>query len=85
MGMKLKKTPSDIRTLAAVVEFQEYCEEHPGSPAAIRRPTLTVRGPSYVALLGSSLETGIAGIGSTVRAALRASDAQYLNSLRPTP
>lgn len=67
---------------AAAAEVERYCEEHPGSPAAVRRPKVMIRGRSFVALLGSTLEDGIAGIGSTVRAALRAFDVQYLNSLR---
>lgn len=44
-----------------------------------------VRGRSVIALLGSTLEDGIAGIGSTVAAALRAFDVQYSNSLKTRP
>ncbi|MFL6569904.1 MAG: hypothetical protein ACJ8HQ_11845 [Chthoniobacterales bacterium] len=36
-----------------------------------------LRGKSWIALLGSTLQDGIAGIGGTVRAALRAFDVQY--------
>ena len=73
----------EARRLAAMAEFESYCEQHPGSPAAVRRPQLTIRGASCVALLGSTLQNGIAGIGGTVRAALRAFDVQYSNALRP--
>ena len=71
--------------MAAVAEFETYCQAHPRSPSAVRRLKLTIRGPSCVALLGSSLEGGIVGIGATVAAALRAFDSQYLSSLRPPP
>ena len=60
-----------------------YCEAHPGSPSAARRPQLLYRGQLWVALLGPTVEEGIVGIGPTVEAALRAFDAQYLAGLRP--
>jgi len=44
---------------------------------------LVVRGELWIALLGPNVEEGIVGIGSTVAAALRAFDAQYLAGLRP--
>jgi hypothetical protein len=69
--------------LAATSQMELYCEAHPGSPSAVRRPRLFVRGELWIALLGSSVEEGIVGIGPTVTAALRAFDAQYLAGLRP--
>lgn len=63
--------------------MKAYCEEHPRSPAAVRRPRLFIRGRTVVALLGPSLEEGIAGFGDTFRAVLRAFDAQYQHALRP--
>src|SRR5437867_4733774 len=69
--------------LAAMEQMELYCQAHPGSPAAVRRPRLFVRGDLWIALLGPSVEEGIVGIGSTVAAALRAFDAQYLAGLRP--
>ena len=69
--------------LAAMEQMELYCQAHPGSPAAVRRPQLFVRGELWIALLGPSVEEGIVGIGSTVGAALRAFDAQYLAGLRP--
>ena len=63
---------------ASVEELEHYCVEHPGSPSAVRRPQLFVRGDLWIALLGPNVEEGIVGIGSTVWAALRAFDAQYL-------
>jgi hypothetical protein len=69
--------------LAAIEQMELYCQAHPGSPAAVRRPQLFVRGELWIALLGPSVEEGIVGIGSTVTAALRAFDAQYLAGLRP--
>jgi hypothetical protein len=69
--------------LAAMEQMELYCQAHPGSPAAVRRPRLFVRGDLWVALLGPSVEEGIVGIGPSVTAALRAFDAQYLAGLRP--
>src|SRR6266566_10032237 len=71
------------RTLAAMEEMERYCAAHPGSPTAIRRPRLSIRGRTFVALLGPAIEEGIAGFGDSVSAALRAFDAQYSRSLRP--
>lgn len=69
--------------LAAMEQIELYCEAHPGSPSAVRRPRLFVRGELWIALLGPSVEEGIVGIGPTVTAALRAFDTQYLSGLRP--
>ena len=69
--------------LAAMEQMELYYQAHPGSPSAVRRPRLFVRGDLWVALLGPSVEEGIVGIGPTVTAALRAFDAQYLAGLRP--
>jgi|ERR1044071_1491893 hypothetical protein len=68
---------------AAMEQMELYCDAHPGSPSAVRRPRLFVRGELWIALLGPSVEEGIVGIGATVTAALRAFDAQYLAGLRP--
>jgi len=74
--------PAD-RTLAAMEEMELYCASHPRSPAAVRRPRLSIRGRTFVALLGPAIEEGIAGFGDSVQAALRAFDAQYLRALTP--
>ncbi|HEU0274721.1 MAG TPA: hypothetical protein VFQ83_09365, partial [Candidatus Udaeobacter sp.] len=68
---------------AAMEQMELYFQAHPGSPAAVRRPRLFIRGELWIALLGPSVEEGIVGIGPTVTAALRAFDAQYLAGLRP--
>jgi hypothetical protein len=68
---------------AASEEMHSYCQAHPGSPSAVRRPQLSSRGDLWIALLGSSVEKGIVGIGPSVEAALRAFDAQYLDFLGP--
>ena len=68
---------------SAFEQMKHYCVAHPGSPSAVRRPQLFVRGDLWIALLGPNLEEGIVGIGPTVTAALRAFDAQYLVGLRP--
>jgi hypothetical protein len=71
------------RALVAMEQMELYYQAHPGSPAAVRRPRLLVRGELWIALLGPSVEEGIVGIGPSVTAALRAFDAQYLAGLRP--
>ncbi len=70
-------------TLTAMKEMELYCATHPRSPAAVRRPRLSIRGRTFVALLGPAIEEGIAGFGDSVQAALRAFDAQYSRSLTP--
>jgi hypothetical protein len=62
-------------------EAERYCREHPRSPAAVRHPRILRRGQRYIALLGSTLEDGIAGIGESVAAALQAFDSQYRERL----
>lgn len=69
--------------IAAMEQMELYCQAHPRSPSAVRRPRLFVRGKLWVALLGPSVEEGIVGIGPTVAAALRAFDTQYLAGLPP--
>src|SRR5436189_5258240 len=68
---------------AAIEQMELYCVAHPGSPSAVRRPQLFFRSELWIALLGPSIEEGIVGIGSTIAAALRAFDVQYLAGLRP--
>src|SRR5207249_11087320 len=70
--------------LAAIEQMELHCQAHPGSPTAVRRPRLFVRGELWIALLGPSVEEGIVSIRSTVAAALRAFVAQYLAGLRQT-
>jgi hypothetical protein len=69
--------------MVAMEQMDLYCEAHPRSPSAVRQPRLFIRGELWIALLGPNVEGGIVGIGSTVTAALRAFDAQYLAGLRP--
>jgi len=68
---------------AAIEQMELYCVAHPGSPSAVRRPQLFFRSELWIALLGPSIEEGIVGIGSTIAAALRAFDTQYLAGIRP--
>ena len=65
----------------ALQEMELYCAAHPSSPSAMRHPALSMRRGLWIALLGPSIEEGIVGIGSTVEAALRAFDAQYILGL----
>jgi len=76
-----RRRATDYAT-AAMEQMEIYSLAHPGSPSAVRRPRLFVRGDLWIALLGPTIEEGIIGIGSTVTAALRAFDAQYLAGLR---
>jgi hypothetical protein len=71
-----------LHEVAARQRAELYCELHPRSPSAVRAPKLFVRSGVWVALLGRTVRDGIAGFGPTIEAALRAFDAQYLNSLR---
>jgi hypothetical protein len=70
--------------LVTTEEMEPYCLAHPGSPSAVRRPRLSIRGHLWIALLGPSVEKGIVGIGPSVEAALRAFDTQYLDFLGPS-
>jgi hypothetical protein len=72
------------QTLMAMQEMERYCAAHPNTPVSLRHPRLFTRGRTFVALLGPSIEEGIAGFGDTVQAALRAFDRQYSRSLTPS-
>jgi hypothetical protein len=72
-----------INMLAVKQRMELYYLAHPGSPSAVRRPRLSMRGRVWTALLGSNLRDGIAGFGPTVEAALKDFDTQYLRALRP--
>jgi hypothetical protein len=72
-----------IDRIAARQRAELYYETHPGSPSAVRMPSLFVRSGIWIALLGRNVRDGIAGFGPTVEAALRAFDSQYLELLRP--
>ena len=73
----------DLDKKTALERAEVYYAEHPGSPSAVRRPKLSLRSGTWIALLGRSIHDGIAGFGPTVERALRAFDTQYLNLLRP--
>ena len=70
--------------MAAKERAELYFASHPGSPAAVCRPQLSVRSGTWVALLGRSADDGIVGVRSTVETAFRAFNAQYLAALRPS-
>jgi hypothetical protein len=76
-------TAKYLDKVAARQRAELYYELHPRSPSAVRTPKLSVRSGVWIALLGRSVRDGIAGLGPTVEAALRAFDAQYIESLRP--
>jgi len=76
-------TAKHIDKIAASQRAELYYETHPGSPSAVRLPKLFIRSGVWIALLGRSVRDGIAGFGPTIEAALRAFDAQYLQTLRP--
>ena len=82
MGVMQNQEQAEREALAAR-EMERYCKANPKSPSATRRPRLMLRGSSWIALVGSTLQDGIAGIGSSVDSALRAFDVQYANSLKP--
>jgi hypothetical protein len=69
--------------ISARQRMELYCELRPGSPSAVRQPRLFFRSGVWTALLGRSVREGIVGFGPTVETALRAFDAQYLETLHP--
>jgi len=75
-----KKGLSNDLDRAVLRVYEEYCTQHPGSPAALRRPRILVDRGRYVALLGRTVKRGILGFGSSVTAALRTFDDLYLRS-----
>ena len=82
--MRMKHDASHkLEALAAEIEFITYCEAHPGSPCAVRRPTVSYRGAVWLALLGQNLQDGVYGLGNTLSAALADFDRQYLSLLHP--
>jgi hypothetical protein len=83
MNTALKAYRRGGPTLAAMQEMHSYCQAHPRSPSAMRRPELSIRGDLWIALLGPSVEKGIVGIGPNVASALRAFDTQYFEFLGP--
>ena len=72
-----------LDTEAAIEQARTYCAAHSRSPSAVRRPNLSLRSGTWIAILGPNIREGIVGIGTTVEAALRAFDSQYLAALRP--
>jgi hypothetical protein len=77
------KSMESLNRLAAIQRRELYYMAHPGSPSAVRRPRLSMRGKGWAAFLGPCLPDGIAGFGPIVEAALSDFDAQYLRALRP--
>jgi hypothetical protein len=71
------------RKLAAMERAELYFAAYPGSPSAVRRPELSLSSGIWVATLGTDRQSNIVGIGTTVEAALREFDRQYLACLRP--
>lgn len=67
----------------ATREMEDYCMLHPRTPAAVRRPRISNRRGTWMALLGPSIDDGIAGFGPDISAALDAFDRNYLAALRP--
>ena len=63
-----------LEAMAASERAELYFAAHPGSPAAVRRPRLSIRSGKWVAVLGRSVQNGIVGIGPTIETALRAFD-----------
>jgi len=74
--------PADSARMARE-RMESYCAEHPDSPSALRRPSLSLRNGLWIALLGPSVGKGTVGIGYSVDAALNAFDRQYTVGIRP--
>jgi hypothetical protein len=77
------KISRSLAAMSATERAELYYAAHPGSPSAVRRPAISTRSGTWVVLLGPNVREGIAGFGTTIEAALRAFDAQYLGTLRP--
>ena len=77
------KTQTSKQGEEAIKGAQTYFATHPGSPSAVRRPRLRVQSGRWIASLGRTFQERIIGIGTTVEAAFRSFDAQYLAALRP--
>jgi hypothetical protein len=74
---------STIETKQAAIEsVKSYFAAHPESPSAVWRPLLFRYGEVWTASLVPNLREGIAGVGTTVEAALRDFDAQYRRVFR---
>ena len=69
--------------MAATERAEIYFMGRPGSPSAVRRPRLLFRSGKWIALLGDSIQNGIAGSGETVEEALTQFDSHYLDALHP--
>ena len=72
---------SHVRTAAR--EMEDYCMLYPSTPAAVRRPRISRLRGTWVALLGPSIDDGIAGFGADISAALEAFNRNYLAALGP--
>jgi hypothetical protein len=82
--MRTNKNPTTATAMLAAMERAElYFAAFPGSPSAVRRPTLSFRSGKWAAILGTDPRNCIVGLGATVEAAYRSFDAQYLAALRP--
>jgi hypothetical protein len=49
---------SSLRKIAAIQRVELYYMVHPGSPSAMRRPRLILRGKLWMALLGPNVREG---------------------------
>ena len=68
----------------AAREMEDYCILHSRTPAAVRPPRISKRRGTWIALLGPSINDGIAGFGPDISAALEAFNRNYLAALRPS-
>ncbi len=58
---------------------------HYTKPSVLYRPTLSVDGNQYCALLGQDLQSGVAGFGDTAEAAMADFDKAFKTPLRNSP
>jgi hypothetical protein len=72
-----------LNVTAAAERAEIYFMGRPGSPSAVRRPRLLFQSGKWIALLGDSMQNGIAGSGKTVEEALSEFDSHYLDALHP--
>jgi hypothetical protein len=81
--LKRNMTTGNLNQLIAAQERAElYFATHPGSPSAIKRPSLSKRSGRWIATCERYTNNCIVGLGASVESALRAFDARYVATLR---
>jgi hypothetical protein len=74
----------DVSNYAAqAVEAIQEAAGHASRPSVVYRPTLSADGDQWCVLLGSDLQSGVAGFGDTPDLAMIAFDTNFYNAKTP--